>query len=193
MDNQQLITHTNIEWRDIPVYENYYKVSNKGEILSISRRVKSSTGTRNVPEKILKSNIDKYGYLYIILRKEGVYKHFTIHKLVALSFIENPNNYYSINHKDENKLNNEVSNLEWCTVGYNNSYNNRQESITIKTKITNTLKFGKKVLQLNKEGNIINTYPSLRELSRITGYSRGSIKNACLKNKIAYNYFWKFV
>ena len=162
-----------------------YKVTKSGKVFSYRQG--------NIL-KPLSSVLDSSGYPIVKLYDDTNKKRtIAVHRIVADTFIPNPNNLECINHKDENKLNNEVSNLEWCTIGYNNLYNNRQESITIKTKITNTLKFGKKVLQLNKEGEILNNYPSLRELSRITGYSRGSIKNACLKNKLAYNYFWKFV
>lgn len=124
-------------WKDIKGYEGYYKISNKGRVLSTKRKVKSTrsnTGYRIVNERILKTRIDKYGYVTVILRKFNTDKHFTIHRLVALAFISNPNDYPSINHIDENKLNNIPSNLEWCTVKYNNLYNNRQQQINEKLK-----------------------------------------------------------
>lgn len=86
-----------------------YSISNKGEIYSIRQN------------KILKQKIDKYGYKVIILRDEQVKKHnIFIHRLVAIYFISNPNNLPCINHKDGNKFNNHVDNLEWCTVKENN-------------------------------------------------------------------------
>ena len=108
------------EWRDIKDYEGKYQVSNLG-------RVKSLNYHRDNREQILNTNSDRYGYLKVILYKNGKGKSYTIHKLVAEAFIPNPNNYPIINHKDENKQNNRVDNLEWCTYQYNNTYGTRLE------------------------------------------------------------------
>jgi len=180
-------------WKDVPNYKGYYKVSNIGNILSLERKVKSSrskNGYRTVRRRLLKTRIDKYGYNTIILRKFNVDQHFTIHRLVCLVFILNPNNLPSINHKDENKLNNDVNNLHWCTVKYNNLYNDRQLKINEKLKLTVK---GKIVNQYDLDGNFIKQYRSLREMYRCTNYSRQLVKNVCLGLKSDYkNYLWKF-
>ena len=107
------------EWRDIKGYEGKYQVSNLGRVKSL----KNCKG--NYREKILKLGKDKLGYLQVVLSKEGKGKLFRVHRLVAESFIENTNNYPEVNHKDENKSNNCVDNLEWCDRKYNCNYGTR--------------------------------------------------------------------
>ena len=115
------------EWRDIKGYEGKYQVSNLG-------RVKSLNYHRENREEILSNVPDKYGYLIVSLCKNGKELAFKIHRLVALHFIENPNNYPQINHKDENKQNNRADNLEWCTAKYNNNYGTRTQRQSEKLK-----------------------------------------------------------
>ena len=107
------------EWRDIKGYEGKYQVSNLG-------RVRSFHGKG----KLLKGTPDKDGYLRIALCKNGMRKYFGIHQLVALVFIPNPNNLPCVNHKDEDKTDNKVENLEWCTIAYNNCYGNRLKRVS---------------------------------------------------------------
>jgi len=73
-------------------------------------------------ERILKSDIDTRGYKYVVLYKNGKGKHYTIHRLMAIAFIPNPDNKRCVNHKDGNKLNNLIDNLEWCTHSENNKH-----------------------------------------------------------------------
>ena len=102
-------------WKDIEGYEGLYKVSNFGNILSFKQ---FDSGKLMSPSK------DKDGYYQIGFRNVlGERKWFRVHRLVAKAFIENPNNYDYINHKDNNTSNNKVDNLEWCTIEYNNKYN----------------------------------------------------------------------
>ena len=107
------------EWRDIKGYEGLYQISNKG-------RVKTLGNNKTRKEKIL-SPRKRNGYFSVRLCKKGEKpKEFNIHRLVAQAFLLNPYNLPVVNHKDENKLNNNVENLEWCTQAYNvnYSYNN---------------------------------------------------------------------
>ena len=104
------------KWKDIPGYEGLYQVSNLGEIKSLNYR---NTGK----EKIIKPRKNKGGYLRVVLCKNGKQKDFLVHRLVAIAFIPNHNNYNQVNHKDENPSNNNVNNLEWC----NRLYNERQK------------------------------------------------------------------
>ena len=110
------------EWRDIKGYEGLYQVSNLGRVRS--------------KRKILKGTPDKDGYLRVALCKNGTRKYFGIHRLVAIAFIYNANNYPCVNHKDENKTNNRVKNLEWCTIAYNNCYGNRLKRVSEANKIS---------------------------------------------------------
>lgn len=181
-------------WKDVLGYEGYYQISNLGNIRGIDRKAKSKisrTGFRIVKGKIISTHINKYGYLSVRLRKNGLTKAFTIHRLVAIAFIPNPNNYPSINHIDENKLNNTVSNLEWCTVRYNNLYNNRQDKINKKLRETNPNSIS--VYQYSKEGILLNKFKSIRDASRITGISRSIIRRSCKGGGILMkDSIWKF-
>jgi len=110
-------------WKDVLDYEGHYKVSNLGRIKSLERVVQTKRGKRLVHERILKPEVSKStGYAYVNLHKDGKLKHSTVHRIVALSFIENPNDLPMVNHKDENRLNNSVDNLEWITNDDNLRY-----------------------------------------------------------------------
>lgn len=113
-------------WKDIKDYEGLYQISNLGRVKSLSRYVYTSNpkfkGYRCTKEKILKSGKTKKGYLIVVLRKNNKSKSMYVHRLVATAFIYNPNNLPEVNHKDENPLNNNVTNLEWCTHKYNGNY-----------------------------------------------------------------------
>ena len=97
-------------WKPIKGYESLYKVSNLGNILSLKTN------------KLLKANMITNGYFAVQLCKNHKRKSFLVHRIVAEHFIDNPNNLPEINHKDENKGNNTVNNLEWCTRKYNMNY-----------------------------------------------------------------------
>ena len=114
-------------WMDVVGYEGLYKVSDKGNIYSVER--KDSRGIK-CGGRTLKSIYNKYGYLRVNLCKNGEVKAKYIHRIVAQTFIHNQNNFLEINHKDENKTNNIVENLEWCTSKYNANYGTRNENIT---------------------------------------------------------------
>ena len=101
-------------WKDITGYESLYQISNKGRIKSLQRFVTSKNGSKQlIKEKIRKTSVTTAGYEYVVLSSNGKCKTLLIHRLVAESFIPNPNNLECVNHKDENKSNNCVDNLEW--------------------------------------------------------------------------------
>lgn len=122
---------------DIPGYENIYKINRHGVILSCSRY--ASFTNRLKKERILNQQTTTKGYKEVKLYKNGIYKIYKVHRLVAMTFIPNPKNYSQTNHKDENKANNNVDNLEWCNNKYNTDYSNnciksaksRQKSVKI--------------------------------------------------------------
>ena len=157
-------------WKDIKGYENKYQISNLG-------RVKSLNYLRTKKEKILKSHFDKDGYLILNLCKNGKIKNVRVHRLVAEAFLSNPRNYNVINHKDENKQNNNINNLEWCSMKYNNYYGSHLEKIK------------KKVIcvELNKK------FESILEASKILKINKSDIC-ACCKGKLktAGGYHWKY-
>ena len=99
-------------WKDIKCYEGFYQVNNLGKVKSLVRK-------GNLKERILKPSVGLNKYLHVVLCKNGQLKTFSVHRLVAEAFILNPNNRSCINHKDGDKLNNKVWNLEWATYKEN--------------------------------------------------------------------------
>lgn len=116
------------EWRQVYGYENLYEVSNFGRVRSLDKY--DSRGHFRagfVLKPSIRSNNSQY--LRVGLTKDGIRKHKNVHRIVATSFLPNPQNLPQVNHKDENKLNNYVENLEWCTASYNANYGTRQKRI----------------------------------------------------------------
>lgn len=110
-------------WKPILNYEGLYEVSNKGQIKSVGRYIKSNhNNTRFQEEKIRKLTVNNKGYVTVRLCKNGNYETFLVHRLVAETFIPNPYGYNEVNHKDEDKTHNSVKNLEWCSHDYNIQY-----------------------------------------------------------------------
>lgn len=110
------------KWVSIPGYENLYRISSIGRIRSLPRNTIAKNGKQmSFPARILKQSLDDDGYLNISLTDEhGQSKQYRVSRLVAMTFIPNPNNLPIVNHLDGNKQNNNVDNLEWCTVKQNN-------------------------------------------------------------------------
>lgn len=152
-------------WKPILNYEGLYEVSNWGRIKSF----------KFGKERILKPGTNKYGYLIVILCKNGKVKHFYVHRLVAEAFIPNPHNYPCMNHKDECKTNNNVNNLEWCTYTYNNNYGTKIERIS---KNRDTSKYFKPILQYTLDGVFVREWKSIAEAGR-NGFNQGHITDCC--------------
>ena len=152
------------EWKDIKGYEGLYQVSNYGEERSLDRIVIDKNGREMCFKgKILKPNDNGNGYLFVVLSKNGDVKNHLVHKLVAETFIPNPNNYEEVHHKDHNTNNNRVENLEWIP-------NERhRESHNI----------GDKTVYQYSNGELIAVWKSAREIQRVLGYSQGHISDCC--------------
>lgn len=102
---------TSEEWKDIPGYEGHYQASTLGNIRSVKRET-----------VVLKGDLQRNGYRRVYLWTSGRKRNCLVHRLVALTFIQNPNGYSDINHIDENKQNNSIDNLQWCTHLFNMNY-----------------------------------------------------------------------
>ena len=164
------------EWKDIKGYEGLYQVSNRG-------RVKS---TRN--NIILKPIISDKGYYRVDLSKNGNKYRARIHRLVAQAFIPNPYNYSQVNHKDENKANNCVSNLEWCTDQYNHDYGTRNERATKHLADFNSIL----VVQLDNNYKLINVWKSASSVN-IQGIEHQHIAECCSGKIRTYKgYHWLY-
>lgn len=102
-------------WKDIPGFERLYQASVNGEIRSLAHIRKNGTNKYIQKGKLLKFNKNPNGYLQVRLSKNGVVRTYRVNRLIALTFIENPQNKETVNHINGDKLDNNVSNLEWAT------------------------------------------------------------------------------
>lgn len=169
-----------MEWRAVKGYEGYYEVSNTGLVRGVDRIVPdASHGVRHVTGKMLKlvrsknKTRDADGYLVVNLHKYGVSNVIPVHRLVAESFLDNLDNMPTVNHKDGNKLNNDVSNLEWATYAENNIH-------ALNNKLRKPR--GDRIFQLSPNGRLLKEYKSACEAERITGISRATISH-CLNGR----------
>lgn len=174
------------------IYEGLYKVSNLGRILSLNYR---NTGKA----ELMNPSTNTDGYLQVRLRKNGERKTCYVHRLVAETFIPNPENLPQVNHIDEDKTNNfvflnedgtvnkEKSNLEWKSPKDNDNHGTRNERIS---KTQTNGKQSKKVLQLSLSGELIREWPSTMECGR-NGFSQSAVSRCCRGEKPQYKgYKW---
>lgn len=153
-------------WKNIENYEGIYQVSNKGRIKRIFK----------TKEKLVTQHLQR-GYYYVCLCKNSKYKWYITHRLVAKAFIPNPLHLPEVNHKDENKVNNDESNLEWCTSKYNSNYGTRNKRKS-------------KPIQCVETGVI---YWGAREMERQTGIKHNNIAHAIKTNTKFGGYHWKYI
>ena len=180
-------------WKSVEGYEGLYQVSSYGRVRSLDRMVINSDGVKRLFKgRILKPNKVRNGYLKIQLSKSGKVNGALIHRLVAQSFIQNPDNLPIINHKDENKTDNHVENLEWCDSKYNTNYGTAIQRSAEKR--LNSPKLSKPVLQIDKETNeIVDKYPSAMEAARQLKIDQGNISSCCRGELKAYKGFkWQY-
>lgn len=172
-------------WKPIINYEGYYEISNKGNIRSLDRIINLKNGfTRNEKGKTMKIGISHKNYKYVNLSKNSKNTQYEIHRLLAINFLENINNFNIVNHIDGNTLNNNLNNLEWCNIRENATHGNLFKNKTSKYpcvyKPKNSNKFlaeinhnkekiylgsfdteliaYEEVLKYKKDNNIINKY-----------------------------------
>lgn len=184
------------EWKDIPNYDGYYQVSNYGNIKSLNRVImRKDNKPYTQKEKILKPAKNNKGYNICVLTKNMKSKTFSIHRLVAEAFIPNPKNLPQVNHKDGNKQNNRVDNLEWIT-NYDNIQHSIRTGIRKIDKIIKAMNDKVKipVNQYNKNGKFIRKWQSIKEAELELHIPNQNICKVCQgKRKTAGGYHWKYI
>lgn len=173
-------------WKDYKDYEGLYQASNLGRMRSLDTYRKGRNGSiRFCKGRILKPGTDKDGYLQVCLCKNNKQKTYKVHRLVAETFIPNPDNLPYINHRDECKTNNNVENLEWCDCKYNSNYGTRNKKVALKKK--------KPVLQFTLDGIFVKEWPSTIDAEREGGFVSASICRCCRgRSKKHHNFIWKY-
>lgn len=192
-------------WKDIQGYEGLYQVSNLGRVKSLGRFIDRLVyGNYWQEERILKPNKTKYGYLIVELRKNKKPKYFTVHRLVAMTFISNPENKPQIDHINADKTNNSVNNLRWVTakenvnnplnmahlIGKNHPMFGKKHSEETKNKMR-----GKNNPRARKVKNIETKeiFDTVTDAEKKYNLSRGCIKCAIKKNWKSAGYHWEYL
>ena len=169
-------------WKQVQSFEGYYEVSSLGRVRSIER---IDSNGKVVPQRVLKGQTDKDGYLLVGLHKNGKRVTRRVHRLVASAFIPNKNGLPQINHIDKNKKNNCVGNLEWCDNKYNQYYDGTFRKANMATSTP--------VVAL-KDNEIVHMFKSTNEAGRYFGKKNGVLIQRCINHekgyKTAYGYHW---
>lgn len=168
-------------WKDIPQFEGIYQASTKGRIRSLDReRYCRNKHTFLCKGKILMPKIQNSGYMIVWLRKDGKTYAKTIHRLIAKTFIPNPSAFEQVNHKDGNKINNNVKNLEWCS---------RSENVKHAYRVIHRLKPRSVKVQCVDTGEI---FESIKEAEKAFGICRGAINQVVAgRHKTAGGLIWQ--
>ena len=190
--------YDSLQWKTIKGYEDYYLISNMGDVLNISNQRK------------LKPKLTKLGYCRVNLSVNGKAKSFFVHRLVAIAFIENTNKAPTVNHINEIKTDNRVCNLEWMTNAQQNVHGTRVQRVKASTDykarkidyyaIAAKIDYSKiniaqmkAVKQLSLDGEIIKVFKSIASAAREMGASKGHICSAANGyHKTAYGYRWEY-
>ena len=186
-------------FKDIPFTYGKYSIDEYGRVKRNPKPSKTRKD-RGVKERILKPWKNNKGYYLVALRINNKTEKFLVHRLVAMVFIDNPEGYKLVNHKDSNTENNHVSNLEWCNHSQNNKhgydFGNR---VLTETQLESRRKpktyLHKKVVQLDKDTlEVIATYNSVTEASKLTGYNLSAIANCCKgRRSTSYGFKWQYI
>lgn len=183
------------KFKPVKNYEGLYEISNLGTLRSLDKKWQTlnyKSGkyiTVKMKGRIIKTCVSNCGYEQTTLSKNGKQKLVLIHRLVAEAFILNTNNYPCVNHKDGNKLNNCVDNLEWCTYSYNekHAYKNGYAKSYLKDKYGKEHPLSKKVKQYDLKGNFIKKWNCISDVTRALGIDSGRITKCCQHQKYCHS------
>lgn len=166
-------------WVDVKGYEGMYKISNTGFVKSVNRkRLVCGGGFRLVKSRILKNSINNTGYHRVNLSNDSKIKSFLVHRLVAIHFLNNPENKRTVNHIDGVKTNNNIENLEWSTD---------KENINHSYKILNN-KHGRRMIKDNTTNEVFRTLKDVVDSSKYSKSHLSAMLNGHYKNKSKYTY-----
>lgn len=176
-------------WKDILGYEGMYQISNKLRVISLKRTLIYKNNKSIQRQQYLRNiSLGRSGYFCVSLNKEGKRNEYLLHRLIAIAFIPNPLNLPEVNHKDGNKLNNNIDNLEWCThkenvihafnIGLNKGHFGENHGLSVLTE--------SKVLAIRR------LYRINPKFSRNNIAKKLNVKNACI-GKIINRKSWKHI
>lgn len=175
------------EWKPVVGFEGYYEVSSLGRVRSVERAVIDKRGRRRMyPAMMLATYLNCHGRVLIGLWRDNRINRMSVHRLVAMAFLPNPDNLPEVNHKDENPQNNRVDNLEWCTHFYNQNYGTRVERTSRKLWVP--------VIGIDKDGNEYR-FASMLEAAEKTGARKQDISKICRgcgRLKRSGGYRWRY-
>ena len=173
-------------WKDIPNYEGIYQASNLGQVKSLKKKKKKKNGSLvTVKERILKLKLTHRGYYRVDLWKQSIGKHYKVHRLVWEAFNGPIPEGLQVNHINEVKTDNRLSNLNLMTCKENSNWGTGIER--------RAKKQSKAVLQFTLDNILVKEYPSTHQVERETGFNQSHICACCNgKYKTAYNYIWKY-
>ena len=188
MDEEKTFNNMGKEiWKSICGYEGLYEVSNFGMVRSVDRIVEGRNGIVHGRELCQSDN--GAGYKQVCLCKDNIKSTKYVHRLVAEAFLENPYNFTDINHKNEKRDDNIISNLEWCTKEYNQNYN----TCPLKRRLALISIRGKGVCSYNEDGNLVKEYLCASDVQN-DGYIRRNVVLCCQgKRRTCGGLFWAFV
>lgn len=160
------------DWHDIPGYEGLYQIRTDGAV----RNVKTLN--------YLNGNVNSHGYMVVSLTKNGKRKDCKLHRLLALTFLPNPNDFDCINHKDGDKLNNSLNNLEWCTKGQNNRH--ARDVLGVETT-------AKPVCQTTLAGKFVALWANISTAAKSVGVTSPCITDCCEgRAETAGGFVWNY-
>ena len=177
-------------------YEGYYEVDQFGRVFGLDRTITVVDGERTYEKPIagrqLKQSMHDKGYKAVSLTKDGQTKQMFVHRIVAETFLPNPENLPMVNHKDEDKTNNFLENLEWCTAAYNRTYGNAIERHAKKLRGRESEK-RVAVIQRSLDGEFMNWHSSIKEAAKSVNGATSAISAVCKgRRKTAYGYRWEY-
>ncbi|AVH85645.1 HNH homing endonuclease [Lactobacillus phage Maenad] len=161
-------------WKTHPEFD-FIQASNLGRVRTVDRTVSNGKGMYVKKGRILKPQLNNYGYLYIAFGENGKFIQRKVHRVIAQTFIPNPDGWAEVNHKDNDRTNNCVDNLEWCTRAYNRQYREKHG-------VSQTEACGHAVFTINLNAHEVSRFPSQHEAARQLGVRQGNISRV-LKGK----------